>query len=137
MLRAGLLTSFCCLVVDLCFCDQLFCNSPDFFNDDWIEGCKNSLLEQMKIEDRNSAAPVPQAFNKSTASSSFLKKSKLIGSCSTHSPGMETVQQELSCYLMSAELDIEGSPLSWWKQNEMLYPQLAQVACNVLAIPGE
>ncbi len=50
---------------------------------------------------------------------------------------METVQQELSRYLMSAELDIEGSPLSWWKQNETLYPRLAQVACNVLAIPGE
>ena len=137
MLRAGLLTSFCCLVVAPRLCDQLFCNSPDFFNDDWIEGCKNSLLEQMKIEDRNLAVPAPQAFNKSTASSSFLKKSKLIGSCSTHSPGMETAQQELSHYLMSAELDIEGSPLSWWKQNETLYPQLAQVARNVLAIPGE
>ena len=91
----------------------------------------------MKIEDRNLAVPAPQAFNKSTAGSLFLKKSKLIGSCSNRSPGMETVQQELSCYLMSAELDIEGSPLSWWKQNEMLYPWLAQVVHNVLAIPGE
>src|SRR6266436_4677693 len=105
MLRAGLLTSFCCLVVDLCFCDQLFCNSPDFFNDNWIEGCKNSLLEQMKMEDRNLAAPAPQAFNKSTTISLSPKKSKLISSCRSHIHSMETVQHELPHYLMSQELD--------------------------------
>src|SRR5258708_385056 len=82
----------------------------------------------MKIEDRSLAAPAPQAFNKPTASSSFLKKSKLIGSCSTCSPGMETIQQELL-------LEIKGSPLSEHKQSSAKAPSYTTGAVRLRVGP--
>ena len=72
-----------------------------------------------------------------TAVTSLLKNAhKLLGPPLVSMSGKETPQQELAHYLASADLALDGCVLSWWKLNKSLYPQLAKVARNVLAIPG-
>ena len=69
--------------------------------------------------------------------SSLLKNAqKLLGPPLVSMSGKETPQQELACYMANSDLPLDSCVLSWWKANQALYPQLAKVTRNVLAIPG-
>ena len=57
-----------------------------------------------------------------TAATLLLKNAhKLLGPPSVSMSGKETPQQELACYLASADLALDGCVLSWWKLNKSLY----------------
>ncbi len=71
------------------------------------------------------------------ASLLLKNEQKPLGLVLVSSTRKETVQQELAQYLANADLPLDGCILSWWKLNQAVYPQLAKVVRNVLAIPGE
>ena len=125
-------------VTDPRFQERLFINSPDFFDDKWLAKCKTSLLKMMedKVTNTNTSI-VPQNSSHNMAASSLLKNArKLLGPPSVSMSGKETPQQELAHYMANSDLPLDGCVLSWWKANQALYPRLAKVARNVLAIPG-
>jgi len=125
-------------VLDPQFKDQLFINSPDFFDDIWLSECKTSLLKMMDDQEENTVAPIPAKASNVPMASLLLKNAqKLLGPALVSSTGKETVQQELARYVANADLPIDGCILLWWKLNQAVYPQLAKVVRNVLAIPGE
>ncbi|CAB5124200.1 unnamed protein product [Rhizophagus irregularis] len=44
---------------------------------------------------------------------------------------------EIEAYLQQPAASIKTNPLQWWKTNETIYPRLANMARNYLAIPGK
>lgn len=46
------------------------------------------------------------------------------------------VAKELKNFLKVPQLDPKADPMKWWKDNQELYPTLAQIARRVLAIPA-
>ena len=67
---------------------------------------------------------------------------KILGKClsgTTTQLGLtpqEKVKQELDCYLAIGhpQLEIEESPLSWWKIEHQRYPHLSRLACKYLCL---
>lgn len=47
-----------------------------------------------------------------------------------------SVTCELQAYLQSHNLDSEGDPLKWWKENEKVYPRLSKVGKKYWCIPA-
>lgn len=47
-----------------------------------------------------------------------------------------SVACELQTYFQSRNLDREGNPLKWWKENEKFYLRLSKVAKKYLCIPA-
>ena len=48
----------------------------------------------------------------------------------------ETEDQELQRYLAADSLPLDANPLTWWEQNEAIYPRLVQVAQAILCMPS-
>ena len=46
----------------------------------------------------------------------------------------EKIKQELDQYLAHPQLDVEDSPLEWWKVEHSRYPQLAKLAHKYLCL---
>ena len=65
---------------------------------------------------------------------------KILGKClsgTTTQLGLtpqEKVKQELDCYLGHPQLEIEESPLSWWKIEHQRYPHLSRLARKYLCL---
>ena len=92
----------------------------------------------MDDQEENTITPIPaKAGNVPMASLPLKNAQKLLGLALVSSTRKETVQQELAQYLANADLPLDGCILSWWKLNQAVYPWLAKVARNMLAIPGE
>jgi len=46
----------------------------------------------------------------------------------------EKIKQELDQYLCHPQLDMENSPLEWWKSEQSRYPRLAKLARRYLCV---
>lgn len=47
-----------------------------------------------------------------------------------------TVENELSSYLQSANVESDTDPLKWWKDHEFLFPGLSLLAKKYLLVPA-
>jgi len=127
-------------VLDPRFGDRMFKNpkNSDFFSDEWIRGCEESLLDKMEALQ----APIPTDSNIPPAPSGYetalddLIDLDILGEQESSPVRGESPQEELARYLRTARCGIKDDPLLWWKKNIHTYPTLAHIARDMLAIPG-
>ena len=125
------------LVLDPRYKDALFKNNTDIFDEIWVGECWESLAAD--LQRRNTAAPLPVstplAKSKSVAPS-FFDEDDILGFVAASNPKVETVEQEMHCYLSGPRASTDTDPLAWWKVNQYIFPNLAGAAKDYLAIPG-
>lgn len=109
-----------------------------------------TIQEKVKKEMESAAAVHRESSTESTepsTSSTEAKKPKrslgsfFKGSEATPSPVPtlslhQTIEAELSSYLVSPMLDSEGNPLEWWRKHHVYFPTLSKVAKKYLCIPA-
>lgn len=55
----------------------------------------------------------------------------------THPPHQEeAVSSELQSYMHCADLDSEDNPLDWWREHQLVFPQLSKLVKKYLSIPA-
>lgn len=76
---------------------------------------------------------VPPDAKKKKSLASFFKESP--ATC-TKLTERETVEHELSSYLQSVCIESDADPLKWWKEHEVAFPALSNLAKKYLSVPA-
>lgn len=67
---------------------------------------------------------------------SFFKGSEAIPSATPTLSLQQSLEAEMSSYLVSPMLDSEANPLDWWRKHHVHFPTLSKVAKKYLCIPA-
>lgn len=99
------------------------------------------LADQSRCQSDPAVFTVPEPEDMEAMPSTSKKKSlasflKQITATSTTLTQRQAVENELSSYLLSVTINSDANSLLWWKEHEMIYPALSNLAKTYLVMPA-
>ena len=124
------------------FKDSLFKHNPDIYTSDWIRDCEDAFTNLLELEYSEAPTSGPAQgsapiFTPSQTSEFAKTAVTVLGPSLDPSSASESPAEELQQYLQEKCMEQDQNPLLWWKQNQVCFPNLAQMAQDFLAIPGK
>lgn len=96
------------------------------------EVCRESQITETAEPTTSSAVAKKQK----RSLGSFFKGSEAIPSATPTLSLQQSLEAEMSSYLVSPMLDSEANPLDWWRKHHVHFPNLSKVAKRYLCIPA-